>query len=217
MGLGWSDFDPRSSDFGVGWDMGTLTGSGGAYRHSQFGAIDPNGDVARQAGHAGDFASGAQSDFWNRTRDMSKDRDYLRRLVSGQNSVSAEQLRQGLQQNLAAQRSMAASARPGMAPMAARTAAIQGARLGGGLAGQQALAGLQERNMAAQNLANLNLGQRGQDMSAALGSRQNALQGYLGLEQARTGRYGADMGSPSKGEMMISGLSSLGGLIGAGG
>jgi hypothetical protein len=102
----------------------------------------------------------------------------LQALAQGQNSVSAEQLRQGLQQNLAAQQSMAASASPANAAMAARTAAIQGGRLGAGLAGQQAIAGLQERNQAQQQYAALLQALRGQDLQAALGSRQNAMTGY---------------------------------------
>lgn len=216
-------------DFGrIG--LGVLTGGGselwqqnpfgmpeGGIRSSKYGAVDPSGDVARQGYLSNQFAGQGEAGYGAMTREMGHDRDYLRRLMQGQNSVSAEQLRQGLQQNLAAQRSMAASARPGMAPMAARTAAIQGARLGGGLAGQQAVAGLQERNMAASQLAQLNLGQRGQDINAALGGRQNALQGYLGLENARTQRYGADMGVPSRQEMLLGGLSSVGGAaFGAG-
>lgn len=104
--------------------------------------------------------------------------DALQAQAQGQNSISAEQLRQALGQNLAAQRSMAASAAPQNAAMAARTAAIQSARLGSGLAGQQALAGLQERNQAQAAYGNLLQGLRGQDLNAALGSRQNALAGY---------------------------------------
>jgi hypothetical protein len=102
----------------------------------------------------------------------------LRRQALGQDSVSAEQLRQALGQNLAAQRSLAAGAAPQDAAGAARTAAIQSARLGSGLAGQQAVAGLQERNQAQQQYGALLQGIRGQDLNASLGSRQNANTGY---------------------------------------
>lgn len=102
----------------------------------------------------------------------------LQRLASGQDSVSAEQLRQGVQQGVAAQRSAAAGAAPANAAMAARTAAIQSGRLTSGLAGQQALAGLQERAQAQGQYAQLLQGLRGQDLNAALGSRQTAVTGY---------------------------------------
>src|SRR5689334_5654655 len=104
--------------------------------------------------------------------------DYLQGQAQGQNSVSAEQLRQGLQQLYGQQRSMAAGASPRNAAMAARTASIQSARLGQGMAGQQALAGLQERQQAVAAYANLRQGLRGQDLNATLGSRQNAMTGY---------------------------------------
>lgn len=104
--------------------------------------------------------------------------DYLQAQSMGQNSISSEQLRQGLQANLNAQQSMAASASPQNAAMAARTAAIQSARLGQGFSGQQALAGLQERAQAQAAYANLLQGLRGQEANVTLGSRQNAMTGY---------------------------------------
>ena len=104
--------------------------------------------------------------------------DQLQALANGQNSVSAEQLRQGLQQQLGQQQSIAAGVSPRNAAMAARTAAIQSARLGSGLAGQQAIAGLQERNAAQGQYSNLLQALRGQELQQTLGSRQNALSGY---------------------------------------
>ncbi len=47
-----------------------------------------------------------------------------------------------------------------------------------GMAGQQALAGLAERNQATQNLSGLLTNMRGQDVNASLGARQNAIGGY---------------------------------------
>lgn len=126
---------------------------------------------------AGMFADQNQGTFSALGPEANAQRDFLRRQASGQNSISAEQLRQGLQQNLAGQRSMAAGASPANAGMAARTAAIQSGRLGGGMAGQQALAGLQERQQANQALTSSIMGQRQQDLQAALGSRQNAVAG----------------------------------------
>lgn len=104
--------------------------------------------------------------------------DYLQGQAQGQSSISAEQLRQGLGQLYAQQSSMAAGAAPRNAAMAARTASIQSARLGQGMAGQQAFAGMQERQQAMAAYANLLQGLRGQDLNATLGSRQNAMTGY---------------------------------------
>ena len=133
-----------------------------------------------QAGAAGGFADQGQANYGALTGRGQGALDYLQGQMMGQNSVSAEQLRQGLQQNLAAQQSFAAGASPRNAAMAARTAAIQSARLGAGMSGQAALAGLQERNQAAQ-LYGQQIGQmRGQDLNAALQGRQNAIAGYGG-------------------------------------
>lgn len=130
-----------------------------------------------QVGKASGFADQGQAGFGRTGLEAERARQYLRDVAEGRNSVSARQLQQGLQQNLAAQRSMAASAAPANAAMAARTAAQQGARLGYGLAGQQAIAGLQERQQAQQALNQAILGARGQDLNAALGSRDTAVRG----------------------------------------
>jgi hypothetical protein len=159
-----------------------------------------------QAEKANQFADNGQVNYNNMTGQLmgtygslNDAMKYQQGLMQGQNSVSAEQLRQGMQQGLAAQRSMAAGAAPQNAAMAARTAAMQMGRLGYGLSGQQSLAGLQERNMAAQNygqlgsaLGQLQLGARGQDVNAALGSRQNAIAGYHDVNPEPTGlqKYG---------------------------
>lgn len=127
---------------------------------------------------AGRFAGYGQDQFKNLGGDINGQMDALKRLASGQDSYSAEQLRQGLQQNVAAQQSMAAGANPSNAAMAARNAMNNTARLGYGMSGQQALAGIQERQAAQQALANLTLGARGQDLQAATGSRANAINAY---------------------------------------
>lgn len=127
---------------------------------------------------SGDFANRGQQGYGDMTAEMAQQRQFLMDLASGKHSVSAEQLRQGMQQNIAGQQSMAAGARPANAAMAARTAMMNSGRIGSGLAGQTALAGLMERQQAQQALAQLNLGQRGQDLQAALGSRGNAINAY---------------------------------------
>lgn len=138
--------------------------------------------MEQQGASASDFANVGQQGYAAMTGEAQQSRDYLRRLASGQDSLSGEQLRQGLQQNLAAQRSMAAGASPQNSAMAARTAAMQMGRLGAGMSGQAALAGIQERQAAQQGLANLIMQQRQQDMGVALGSRQNAVNAYGGYK-----------------------------------
>lgn len=148
--------------------------------------VDQRNNLNNQGGMASVFADQAQQGYGQMTQESQQVRDYLRSVAQGQNSIAGEQLRQGLQQNLAAQRSMAASASPQNAAMAARTAAIQAGRLGAGMSGQAALAGLQERRDAQSQLGQMILGQRGQDLNAALGSRQNAISGYGGVKPEGT-------------------------------
>lgn len=144
--------------------------------------IDQRNNLNAQGRAAADFAGQGEYGFGALGGEAQAEREYLRRLASGQESVSAEQLRQGLQQNVALQRSLAAGASPQNAVMAARTAAMQTARLGSGYAGQAAQAGMQERQMAHQALVNAILQQRQQELQAALGSRQNAISGYGGYK-----------------------------------
>lgn len=138
-------------------------------------------DLNQQGQAAGAFAGVGEQNYNNMTAEAQAARDYLRKLASGEQSVSAEQLRQGMQQNVNAQRSMAASAAPGNSAMAARNAAVQMGRAGAGLAGQQAVAGLQERQQAQMALNQAILGARGQDAQVGLGSRQTAIQGFGGV------------------------------------
>lgn len=128
--------------------------------------------------------------------------DMLRRIATGKDSYSAEALRQGLQQNLSAQRSMAAAARPSNAAAAARTAAIQSGKLGAALSGQQALAGIQERQAATQALGGLQLGARGQDLQSQLGNQGQALGAYGQILGSRTGTANMAMGQPQDWERM---------------
>ncbi len=155
------------------------------------GSGDPNNAardaVNRNAAGAHGFGLEAQGNYGRDTAAMQQQRQYLQDLASGRNSVSAMQLQQGMQQNQAQQQSMAAGANPNNSAMAARNAAMNMGRSAYGLSGQQAVAGLQERNQATQNLANLNLGMRGQDVNATLGGYGAANQGY-----------GAALGNPQK-------------------
>lgn len=134
--------------------------------------------LAQQGGRAGQFADTTQQNYLGYGLQGQQALGNLAATAAGQNSVSAEQLRQGYQQGLAGQQAMVASASPQNSAMAARTGAIQAGRLGAGLAGQQAVAGLQERQQAQAQYGNLLQGLRGQDLSAATTSRQNAESGY---------------------------------------
>lgn len=127
------------------------------------------------------FAEYNQGDYQALGGEAAAQREALRRQASGQDSLSSEQLRQGLQQNLASQRSMAASAAPGNSAMAARNAAMNMGRAASGMSGAAALAGIQERRAAQDALAQMVLQQRGQSLQGALGSRQNAISGYGGI------------------------------------
>ena len=131
-----------------------------------------------QAGAAGGFADQQQGAFQQNQNVSQANINALQGQANGQNSVSAEQLRQALARNQATQMSMAAGAAPQNAAGAARTAAIQSARLGAGMAGQQAVAGLAERNQAQQALTGA-IGQYGsQALQATQGARGQAIQGY---------------------------------------
>lgn len=198
----------------IGGALGTLTGSFNRGQN-EFRSVDPYGHLAGQAGAAGAFADVGQQGFQQARGQLQGVAGQLRRQMTGQDSLSGEQLRQGLAQNLAAQRSMAAAARPENAAMAARTAAMNAGRLGAGLAGQQAMAGIAERQAAAQNLGSLLGNIRQQDLQAALGGRGQALQGYGAIEQARGQRFNALTQTPTQGEQLLGaglGLAQLGAL-----
>lgn len=134
--------------------------------------------LAQQGGLSGQFASQAQQGYNAYGQQANQGLANLYAQSQGQNSVSALQLQQGVQQNLASQQAQAASASPQNSAMAARTAAIQSGRINAGLSGQQATAGLQERNQASQLYSQQLQGLRGQDLNAALSARQNAESGY---------------------------------------
>jgi hypothetical protein len=145
-------------------------------------AANINGrNLEGQGRSASGFAGFGEGNYANMTDEGARFRAGLQRsldLIDQGKSVAGEQLRQGLQQNVSGQMATAASARPGSAPMAARTAAINAGRAASGLSGQQALAALAERQGVQQMLGQQIMGARGQDLQAALGSRSNAITGY---------------------------------------
>lgn len=164
---------------GYGW----LTSPSGqqeldAERSAKLGALgDESADFARQQ----------QQQYGLLGQEGNQERDFLRSIARGEDSISAEQLRQGLQQNVAGQMAMANSARPGSGAMAARNAALNASRAASGLAGQQAVAGLQERQQAQRALMEALLRQRGQDLDALSGGRRDA-----------TSAWGGQVGTPNE-------------------
>lgn len=153
-------------------------------------------DLNAQGGAASGFADQGQAGFAALGNEAAARRDYLRRIASGENSISLEQLRQGMQQGQNAQMSMAASATPQNAAMAARNAANNMSRLGYGMSGQAAVAGMQERRDAEAALAAMTLQQRQQDLNAALGSRVNATSAYGSVTPAPGTPSGLQMAQP---------------------
>lgn len=145
--------------------------------------------LRQQAAAAGGFADYGEGGFKSLGTQADNARQMLMDQATGKLSYSREALRQGLQQNLAGQQSFAASAMPNNAGMAAFNAQRNMARLGSGLAGQQALAGIAEQEGASKLYADATLQQRAQELQAALQSRQNALTGY-GTQFPQTPTFG---------------------------
>lgn len=144
--------------------------------------IDQRKQLTDQGDAASSFATTAGGNYQTLGAQGGVALGALQRQASGQDSVSAEQLRQGLGQLYAQQASMAAGASPRDAVAAARTATIQSGRIGGAMAGQQSIAGLQERAQAQQAYASMLQGLRQQDLQATLGSRQTAVSAYGGYK-----------------------------------
>lgn len=202
------------------WDLGGqgsgLLGFGGMgklgkgpARSSEYDTVDPGGLLAGMSGQAGGAAAQGDAGYGRMTGELNGDRRFLQEQRSGQHSLAAEQLRQGLEQQQGQLAGMAAGARPGQQPMAARTAMMSMGRAGSAMAGNAQMARIAEQNAAAQTLAGLNLQQRGQDINYSTGQRGLGIQGYGTLENSRTQRYGADMGAPSQAEVILGGLSGL--------
>jgi hypothetical protein len=181
---------------------------GGTARHSQYG-MDPGGRLASASQGGLDAAARGDAGYGRMTGQLAGDRAYLQDLRSGKNSLAAEQLRQGLESQQAQIQGMAAGARPANGPMAARTAMMTMGRQGSAMAGNAAMARIAEQNAAAQTLAGLNLQQRGQDINYSGQQRGLGIQGLGTLEQSSASRYGADLGAPSKSEVLLGGLTGL--------
>ena len=176
----------------LGMATGLLTGGAGQFNrgNNEYRGVDSTGWLGQGANY--------QQYGNDQLTNLGLDLNSQARQANDQPLVSQEQLRQGLAQNIAGQRSMAAGASPANQSMAARLAMINAGRLGAGYSGQQALAAMQEH----ENLQRLNL-QRQQLQSQLWNEMANrGLQSNLGLEQARTARFGALLGTPTPAEQM---------------
>lgn len=134
--------------------------------------------LSANAQQQGQFGQTLQDQYMQNQAGIGNTIGMLQGLAAGKNSVSAEQLRQGMQQAQAQQMSMAASATPQNQAMAARNAMMNSGNVASGMMGQQALAGLQERQNALNTLSQMQMQQSGQNMQGALGMAQNANSGY---------------------------------------
>lgn len=172
-------FNPISMVKGLyGGAKSVVSGLGGLADESESAKQQREAQQAAAAA-AGGFAGQGEQGYGALGQEAADSRNFLRDQAMGKNSISAEQLRQGLQQQQAQMQSMAQGGPASSAPMNARTAMIQAGRASSGMAGNAAMAGIAERNAAQKAWADSILGARGQDLQAALGSRQNQI-GALG-------------------------------------
>lgn len=222
MGIGWNPatWAGKAIEYATGNRKGGLSGGGlgdlpgaGLDAYDKWTDRDPDnlsGGLKDQADKSSAWADESRGRVGALTEESAANRQRLQDIATGKESVSAMQLAQANQQNQAMQQSMAASARPGNAAMAARTAAMNAGRNSAGLAGQQAVAGIQERQAAQSALSQALLGERGQDVGAATAGYGNA-----------AGAYGTALGAalqqPSKGEKAIGVIGDLGKAFGLGG
>lgn len=142
-----------------------------------------NANAQQQSG----FGQSLQGQYMQNQAGINNTMGMLQGLAQGQNSVSAEQLRQGLQQSQAQQMSMAAGAAPQNQAMAARNAMMNAGGLASGMMGQQAMAGLQERQGALNALSQMQMQQAGQNLQGA---------GQFG--GLANNAYGTVLGNPQK-------------------
>jgi len=200
-------------------DAGSWLGDRLDRTRTGFQEVDPDGRISDMADDARQFGMQGQEGFAQTGQRMGGLADMLEARARGEDSLSAEQLRQGLGQALSQQQAAAASARPGQGAMAARTAMNQMGQQASGMAGQQAMAGIQERAAAQGQLQGLLGQQRQQDLQAALGARGQALGAMGTIEGQRGMRHQVGASQPTPFEHFLGGAQgalSLG-LMGGGG
>jgi hypothetical protein len=199
---GSTQYNPWKSKHGTSSDPGLgiirREGDGGIWEKFKSDDDAKRRALLNETGHASnEFAEWNQGGSQAMQKEALAQRAQLQRYASGQDSLSAEQLRQSLGQNLAQQSSMAAGASGNNAAMAARTAAMQQGRLSSGLAGQQATAGIQERAAANKALSDMIMGQQGLHMQGALGARSTAAQSFGAGDDEKSflEKYGPTIGA----------------------
>jgi len=188
------------------WDKVKRTGSflanplSALEKNGPLGFVQDNGGLDQQRSNldsqgnaAGSWADEAQNNARGLGAMSSDQYNALGRQASGQDSISREMLRQGLQQQYGQQRSMAAGASPQNAAMAARTGATQMGRAATGMAGQAAVAGMQEQMAARQAQSNFLQNWRNQELQAAQGGRGSAISAYGGgqIDKPWIEKYGS--------------------------
>jgi hypothetical protein len=157
---------------------------------------------------AGRFAGVGEAGFRRLQGGLDRSADWLQKVADGRESVSAKQLAAAAQENVANAQSMAAGAAPRDQAMAAFGAARNAGNAMSGLAGQQSIAGQQERDAAQRALAELQLGRSGQYLQGALGSRQNA----MGISNMEPGQSWLDRwGGAASGALGLFGIGGGGG------
>jgi hypothetical protein len=181
--MAWYDYTPIGAA-----DKYITGGKGAEWVGEQFdeGGLlgDPEGTAANRegrlgaAGQAGSFAGQGEQGFRSLGTEAGLQRKYMEDIARGRESVSAGQLKNALGQNVAGAQAQAAGARPAQGAMASRNAMMSAGRMGAGLAGQQATAGIQERQSAQNALNQMLMEQRRQELQAALQSRQTQIGGY---------------------------------------
>ena len=124
---------------------------------------------------ANDAAGTADRNYGQLGSQLGGDLGALRRRANGEDSLSAEALRQGNQQIQAGQASFAAGASPQNSTIAALTASRNAMTAGAGLNGQMATAGIQERQGAQDALVQAMLRRQQMEAQREQEQRQMAL------------------------------------------
>lgn len=184
-------------------------------RATEFSPVDPTGRLLGASQSAYRDAAYDRNNFRSGRFDQTQLIQGMQNRINGGQTVSGEMLRQGMHQNMAGQRSMAAGAGASNSAMAARNAAMNSGRMNAGLAGQQAVAGMKERLASEQALGQMLQQRRQADMQSMFDGNSRGLRGYETLENARTSRVTGQSG-PSQGERFGGAVTSLLGILGKG-
>lgn len=168
---------PNMANFGLpGADQRQLELNAAAFRAEN-----------RKPGQAvGSTAAGAQAQDSSFRAQQSQALERLGLLASGQDSLALPQFQRANNQNIAQQRSLAASASPGNSAAMARLAAQNIGNMGADFGSRAAELGIQERNAATNALGMLASQARGQDQSLNqfnAGARQQNNQFNAGQQQ----------------------------------